>query len=295
MVDGEGGAQGAGAEALAGDGNGGGEGSNGGGGGDGGVVTKEWLTKIEGMPAELLLDPTINRYENPVDALKGLLHHKQVASTRLVVPGAEATDEDWNKTFDALGRPAKAEDYDLGFDPLPDDAGDEVKAERAAMETRYKEAAHGLGLTPKQAANLAKLDVQRIEAAQTEFYAKGEADLTALKTEMGAEYAPKAEAAKALYKQLFPDDPGFADALDQKVGSAGLMKGFMKLAGLMGEHVRVDGGGGQFGAPAEAQKTLDAKMADKSWRQKYKDGDTETVAEYNRLLEAAQGQAAKKG
>lgn len=259
------------------------------------VTTRDWVTKIEGMPDKLLLDPTINLYETPVDALKGLLHHKKVASSKLAVPGKDATDEDWNKTFDALGRPAKAEDYDLGFDPLPDDAGDDVKAERTAMETRYKEAAHGLGLTPKQASALAKLDVARIEAAQGEFYAKGETELAALQTEMGADYAPKAEAAKALYRQLFPDDPDFADALDRKVGSAGLMKGFIKLAGMMGEHVRIDGGGGEFGTPAEAQKTLDAKQQDKGWREKYLAGDTGTVAEYNKLLAAAKGQAQARG
>lgn len=258
----------------------------------GGGGTPEWLGTL---PEELRGDETLGRYKSVEDLARGHIEARKVASSRLVIPGNEAGDEDWGKVWTALGVPEKAEAYgDFGLDPLADDSGDDAKTAREAMVKGYQEQLHALKVPPRLASAIVKADIARINAAQESYYAKGEEEIGALKKELGANYEPQKTAAKAMFLKIFGEEAApLADELDQKVGSGRLMRGMMTLAKVAGEHIRVDGGnGGDFAATAEAQKQLDARMADKSWRDRYKAGEAVVVAEYNKLLSAATAQAA---
>jgi hypothetical protein len=256
---------------------------------NGAVTTQPWVAAIEGIPDDLKVDPTINRYEKPVEFIKAHLELRKVASSKLAVPAADAAPEAWNPVYDALGRPKTPAEYDFGLEALPDNADDAAKTARAEMTKRYADLMHPLGLNNAQAKALVAADIARINEATKAYFAKGDAEIDALKAEMGADYEPQKAAAHKMLVQLFGEETaGFADALETKVGSAALLKGMMKLAKVAGEHIRVDGLGGDFKDGGEnPQAQLDARMADKSWREKYNAGDVATVAEYTRLLGAA--------
>lgn len=73
------------------------------------------------------------------------------ASKSLKVPGEDATAEDWNKFYSNLGRPEKADGYELALDRenLPEEFPYD---EQSAVE--FRNWAHEAGLTPKQAQQL---------------------------------------------------------------------------------------------------------------------------------------------
>ena len=79
------------------------------------------------------------------DGYRNLESH---ASKSLKVPGEDATPEDWNAFYSKLGRPEKADGYELQLnrEAIPEDFPYD---EQAAIE--FRNWAHEAGLTPKQA------------------------------------------------------------------------------------------------------------------------------------------------
>lgn len=244
----------------------------------------------DGLPDDLKSDATLARYTD-VEALgRAHIEAHKVAKSKISLPGADADEAAWGEFYDKIGRPKTADDYDL---PMPElafgeDATDEAKAEAIAMQKEmfkpYRELAHQLGLRPEQAAGVMKYDLDRQKA----HFEKGAAEIDALKKEMGAGYGPALDSARAIFKRLgFGDE--FAEELDQKVGSANLIRGFMKLAGVAGEPAApIEGEGVGLSDGRDPEATLKAKQADPEWRKKYNSGDPATTAEYQRLLGAAQ-------
>jgi hypothetical protein len=259
-------------------GNGGGDGGDGGNGGGGGSAP-EWLGAL---PEELRGDQTLTRFADVEALARGHIEAHKVAKSKLVIPAADAPPEQWGAVYDQLGRPADAKDYEI---PLPEGQED------TSLADAFKPVAHGLGLLPGQAKGVAEFFNGQVQAAQDSYFAKGEEEITALRGELGDEYDVKKAGAQAIYKKLgFP--PEFADELDQKVGSAGLLRGFMKLAELTGEHGRIDGDAlFEINAgDANAAAQLKELQKDKGWREKLNSGDATVKAQHERLLAAAKRQ-----
>lgn len=284
MVDGEGGAGGAGGEVI----NGGDGGAGGGdGGAGGGAQTPAWLTDL---PEEIRGDATLQRYADVSSLAKAHIEAHKVAKSKLVVPGEGATDEDWGKVYDALGRPESPDKYALKNIELPVDAPDEARTALAEAEKPFRELAHKIGLTGKQAEALSEYRMEENAA----YYARGEAELTELQGQLGKDYAPKLMAGQKAWQQLFPGEVGvkLAAELDRKVGSAELVKAGMRLAEVMGEHSLIDSDTVEgFGEVKDADAKIDALQADPTWREKFKKGDPITLQQHDRLLKLAQQQA----
>jgi hypothetical protein len=252
-------------------------------GGEAGSAAPEWLG---GLPDELRGDATLSRYKDVEALARGHIEARRIASSKLAVPAADAPAEAWNAVFDQLGRPDSPDKYDI---PLPQGQ------EASPVADAFRPIAHQLGLLPGQAKGLAEFWNGQMDATQAAYFAKGEEEIGALKSELGADYEAKKAAAKATYLKLgLP--PEFADELDQKVGSGALMRGFIKLAEATGEHRRVDGDGeAGLGAGLEnAEAQLTALYADKSWREKLNAGDSVAAAQQKRLLDAAKAQATRQ-
>ena len=73
------------------------------------------------------------------------------------VPGENASQDEWNNFYKALGRPDSANGYDI---KLPEKMPDGIEASDELMSS-FKEFAHELGLTPKQAQALVEFDIKR--------------------------------------------------------------------------------------------------------------------------------------
>lgn len=252
----------------------------------------EWVGTL---PDDLKADPTLVKYQNVEALARGHLETKKLASSKLTVPGAEATPEDWGKVWDAVGRPENPDKYDLKLVELPVDAPEEARTALAETTKPFRELAYKIGLTGAQATALSEYRLEENNA----YHAKGAAEIAALKGELGADYAPKLDRGQKAFAQLFGDDAEavqLLQELDQKVGSARLVKMAMRLGDVMGEHQLIDTDTVEgFGEVADAQGKLTELQGDKTWRQKLNDGDVKVVAQRKRLLELASRQALRRG
>lgn len=245
-----------------------------GGGGGGGGAGPEWLA---GLPDDLKGDATLGRYANIEALARGHVETRKLLSNRLAVPQADAPAEEWGKVFDALGRPAEAKDYEI---PLPEGM------QASGIADAFRPVAHQLGLLPAQAKGV----VEFYNKLNTDLDAAGQAQIDALKGEI-PDYDGKIALAKSAVAKLGLSDE-FLTAAENRFGTAELIKGFIKLGELVGEHGRVDGEGGAITANlANAEAQLTELQKDKNWRDKLKAKDAVTVAQYERLKQAAMQQA----
>jgi hypothetical protein len=136
-------------------------------------------------------------YMKTVDSLDSLLKQFDGAQNLLgkksLIPGEGATDEEWNKYYDSVGRPKDGNGYE--FDKVEFPKGLERPEE---MTTKIKDIFHKAGLTPKQAkAVMANYDQLTIESLK----------------KMEGDKATKAQAADAEFENLAKET--FGDKKEQ--------------------------------------------------------------------------------
>jgi hypothetical protein len=260
---------------------------------DGGTATTTTVepTWRDTLPDDLKNDATLSKYADLETFARGHLETKRLASSKVIVPGEGATEDDWGAFYKAIGRPEDPDAYDIKTIELPVDASDEERTALAEATKPFKALAHKLGLTPAQATALSEFDLQRT----ADFYAKGEEEIAALKDQLKGDYAPKLEAGRNAFAQLFGNDPEaiqLAAELDRKVGSGRIVKAMMRLGEVMGEARLIDNDKVEgFGEVGNADAKIDELQKDKAWREKFTAGDPTTVNQYNRLLDLAKRQA----
>lgn len=110
---------------------------------------KAWAAGLQVEENRALVEA--KQWATPDDAIKSYRELETHASKALRVPGENATADDWNAFYSKLGRPEKAEGYQLKFDTAsaPEDFPYD---EKSAIE--FRNWAHGEGLTPRQAQGL---------------------------------------------------------------------------------------------------------------------------------------------
>lgn len=198
----------------------------------------------------------------------------------VLVPGADATPEDWATVWGRLGRPEAPDKYQLA-DPEKIPEGLTINPE---SKTQFAAKAHELGLSQKQADAL----YQHINAGRIAGYSAvvaGEQTAlaeveTALKRELGQAYDRAAEdgnlAVDHLDKKL-----QLNGGLEAAIGKlpAGSRAALFKAFALVGAGLREDGtllgqgGGGGFGdglTPAQALQQRSALFADKDFMAQFR-------------------------
>ena len=198
----------------------------------------------------------------------------------MIVPGADADDATRAQFYEAIGRPKEATGYEFdvpeGFSP--------------DLSNTFRDFAFKTGMPKEMAEATVKFNNEQVLAQQQAHLVQGQAEVDAIAAET-PEYKAKIGAAKELFKK-FGGTPEIADALDVKLGSGNLIKFFLGMAASVGEHGRIDGedtkpGGRSVDPGAE----LDALQKDAGWRERFKNGDVEAVAQRDRLLTAARSAA----
>lgn len=217
------------------------------------VPKPEWAS---GMSDEKWLSIASNGYKNWDDIVDGHnAHQSKIGADKVVVPGENATAEDWKAVHTALGMPAEAKDYTI---PVPD--GFKPTDNDLAFQDDFRAKAHELGLNQTQVDGLANWNnglladgATNDAAAQS---AESEATKASLRQHYGNDADAKLDAANALVANLGGDD------LVAAVQKSGLSRDFsfvnamVKLAGMAaGEGGLV--GLGEGGATA----SLDAQIA----------------------------------
>lgn len=156
---------------------------------------------------------------------------KMIGKDKVVLPGKNATDDDWNNFYNKIGRP-ELEKYDVRLK--------EGQEADATFMKKYKEIAHKSGLLPKQAENLFHWYHEEVEGAQKAVLEARKQELDAelfnLKKEWGVGYDKEVDLAKRALRQFASDDE--IEALKQ-AGLTGNVK-FVKLLNKIGKGLKED-------------------------------------------------------
>lgn len=320
LYEGEGAGAGAGDGGTGGDGappppppggEGGGEGS-GGSGGEGAKPTAKWY-EAEGFDEDARRFVALKGLvDKPLEeALPTLLKGWRGAETRLGKPADSLIDRpgkdekitDWmRKNGELFGVPKDAEGYKLEPGELPKgvkwDEDFAAKARALAHEHALPETALGA---------MAKLYTEQ-QAAQAQRWADetkqaSEATMAELRKDWGPNLPAKTELAKRALAHLGEKAGMDADALldatmalEEKSGSANLLRLFAALGDSLGEDTLITGGGdgGIATTPAEAKQRLEEMHApDHPYQKALASNDRKTVERFNaeraRLFKVASG------
>lgn len=227
-------------------------------------------------------------WQGPADILNSYRNLEKFAggSKNLVeLPGADADEAALGSFFNKIGRPESADKYELN---MPD-GGD------ADLADWFKQNAHKSGLTSKQAASLFdawnEMSTTRTQAMQEQMQADSERSIAELKREWGQGFDSQIDSGKRAVAALGYDADKLG-AIEEKLGTAEMLKLFATIGSKMGEpnFEGGDGGGGSFGlTPASAkQQIADLKM-DKNFMGEYLNGNKDAVAKMQRLMGFAHG------
>ena len=204
------------------------------------------------------------------------------AKNLLELPPENATPEQLDAFYSKLGRPADPNEYGL----KAPDGGD------PAMVEWFKGTAHKLGLSAKQAQSLFTefngMSGSMQEKLQTQMAQESEKAIGTLKQEWGQAYDQMIGAGRRAATAL-GYDAGKLSAIEDKLGTAEMLRLFAQLGSKMGEDSfageRSEGGFGTTPAAAK-QQIADLKL-DKGFMDKYLAGDKDAVNKLQRLMEAA--------
>ncbi|HEX5213324.1 MAG TPA: hypothetical protein VFW22_16485 [Pseudolabrys sp.] len=237
----------------------------------------------DALPEDLRGNEQLSRYADLEAFARGHLETKHQLSSRALIPAADAGADVWGQFYTQLGRPAEAAGYDF---KVPD-------GEKSDLADAFRPIAFEEGLTAKQATRIADFWNSQNEAGR----AADKATLEAFKAEKGADYPRIEQAAIAAFKQMGLE-PDFPEALSRLTTSGALIKGFAKMAELIGEHGRKDPDDPQdnlTGVPdSQAEAKLDELKADKDFVDKLMKKDPSARAQHARLLEQAKRYAARQ-
>ena len=204
------------------------------------------------------------------------------AKNLLEMPPENATPEQLDAFYSKLGRPADPNEYGL----KAPDGGD------PAMVEWFKGTAHKLGLSAKQAQSLFTefngMSGSMQEKLQSQMAQESEKAIGTLRQEWGQAYDQMIGAGRRAATAL-GYDAGRLSAIEDKLGTAEMLRLFATLGSKMGEDSfageRSEGGFGTTPAAAK-QQIADLKL-DKGFMDKYLSGDKDAVGKLQRLMEAA--------
>lgn len=142
----------------------------------------------EALPEDIRSHPSMENLDGVEALAKSWVNaQKLIGKEKLPIPTGADDKEGWDTVFTRLGRPEKAELYEISKDGIPS----EVPIDENFL-TNFKGVAHGLGLNPTQVQGLFKWWVDTEKGIITQM---GETDLatkqtaeTALRTEWGKAY-----------------------------------------------------------------------------------------------------------
>lgn len=258
-----------------------------------GAIPKEdaWTANLTDMQKGMLESKGFKELGTLVDSYGNLEKLKGVPAEQLVqIPQKAMADdpEAWSAYFSKLGRPEKAEEYDLKF---PDGEKADEKLVGWAKDTF-----HNLGLSKKQGEGFIEKWNEYVTnmAAETTEASKHQAmeAETQLKTKWGLAYAKNKQVAENAAKQFGVDAENFSK-IASAMGTTQAVEFFHKVGAAMGEGNFITGDSTQAGlkSPEAAQYEINQLMNDKDFGKKLIDGDLDATSKWDRLHKMAYPQS----
>jgi len=208
---------------------------------------------------EVSADPIWNKYETRADADKAFVEaQKFMGREKFPMPGENATKEDWDVVFDALGRPKDVEGY-----KLPEGVTDDQKP----LFEEFRGVARESGMLPAQYSKalewymgVEKKAMENQEAMMGDMRGQSEKEL---RTEWGSAYNEKVAQANSLIAKFGNDE--IAQEVEGKLGNnPAFIKFLANIASNLGEDVIEGKGRSVMMTPEEAKKEITKIKADGS-------------------------------
>ncbi len=246
----------------------------------GGPANGDWTASL---PDDLRGVAEAKGWKEPADALRSYAHLESVfgadkAGRTLLMPKSGEDAEALDKIYSALGRPEKPDEY--GFGELFGDQ--EINRDLTAGMAKVM---HEAGLSKAQAHRMAKA-YDEIYQAET---AKREQEFQAEMDRAEASVSPeKLEMGRRLFRLFgLPEDErkAVSRAVESSLGVERAINLFATLAHKIGEDRLVDGADpvGGVSSPAGAERRMAERMNDKSFLDRYLQGEPTAVAEIEEL------------
>ena len=250
---------------------------------DGGIAPIDTAFEGTAIPEGYKESP-IGKYATIGDLTKGYTEaQKLIGSKGAIVPGENATEEDYNKFYNSTGRPEKAEGYKL--EPIENV---HEKLKNPELEGNFKKMAHKHGLSQKQASDMYKDYLGGLSTGLTKADEKTTATTheteKVLRAEWGGEYDNKFNQAKRLI-----DKYGGADgreAFGELGNNPAVLKTIATIASKFSEDGFIKGNLVTSTEKSDAQKKINDMLLDKEhayWKQGV--GHDEAIQEMKSLQE----------
>lgn len=221
--------------------------------------TFDWVP--ESFRETYINDETLKKYTTQDDFIKAMLEDRATNGESIKLPAADASDEEWNKVYEKLGRPTTPEGYGLSKE-LPEGLDFDEQ-----MYTEFTGNIHKLGLSKKQATEIYNWYNNKCAALQKDISAQIEANyrqsidtaVVALKKEWGTDYQENLNKAVAMAnKFLSPETKKYLNV--SKLGNNPLLiKDFYTMSLKVGEG-QMRGGNGNPPGNTDSLAELNAKM-----------------------------------
>lgn len=216
---------------------------------------------LAALPDDLRAHPSLQAYRKGESFdLGGLVKEhvnlqSLIGKKGVIPPGDKDGPEAWERYYNQLGRPPRAELYQFakpqGFAGYSDE-----------FATAYRSAAHKHGLSAQQAAGMHDWFVKSaIEAEQMQGQRArldGDALDQALRNKWGQQYDAMVTSGRRAARTFAP--PEVLDRLEQAMGGPGLMELFANIGERMREDGVIGGGAASFGLTPEQAKMEIARM-----------------------------------
>ena len=192
----------------------------------------------DSLPDELKSNASLEKFSDVSTLAKSYINaESMIGKDKMVIPGANTTEDEWNDIYDKLGRPSDPNAYELTAELAEGEQIDEQ------LMSSFKETAHKHGLSPTQAQGL--LDYYNSISSQSMVDLENNAVLAQeqsqreLREEWGRSYDDNLNKASTVGKQFFGEDVfGMQLADGSKLGdNPALIKGLSKMASIVSEDV----------------------------------------------------------
>jgi len=258
---------------------------------DGGASTPQWT---EGFSDSQMAIVQNKGWSSPSDMANGYEHASKFIggdpSQLVKMPSADDADG-YNELYSKLGRPEKADGY--SFKMADEMGGDNFTG-------WMKDTAYKIGLSDKQAGELAEslnqFNSESMQNMQSQSQANTTTQINELKTEWGAAHDKNTLQAKVAAQSLGISEDQIK-GIESELGYKETMKLFQKLGEKVGEANFQDGTDNQgfqsAMTPEQAKSEISRLMTDKdfmnAWSNKFAPGHKEAVEKKAQLMGLAHG------
>jgi hypothetical protein len=219
-------------------------------GGMGGAAERPAPQWCAGFAPDVVAVVSAKGWRSPEEAVRSYMNlERQFGSDRLVVPTMDSSDEERQRFWDRLGRPASPEDYAFTEpqDGFPYDA---------AHAAWFRDAAHRIGLTGDQAGALHDAYIGYCRSCMSDTAGEPADSLAELRQAWGSSFpARMTEARRALGVYVIEDAE--LSAIADQIGDVALMNLLAKIGRSLGEDTLVGGrasGAGGMDVGAEIRR-----------------------------------------